>query len=160
MSYLGECRATLSEASTKIKGRAAPGRLRPGSGRPIIVGMGQKVLLVDDSLVARLGMKKILKDTPFEVVEAASGEDALAAIDGGLRPVFVFLDLTMPGMGGLNALRELRRRDAKLPIVVVTADIQKATVEEAREAGATELLPKPAERAAVLDALARAGLGR
>ncbi|MBN1242253.1 MAG: response regulator [Spirochaetales bacterium] len=120
--------------------------------------MERSVLVVDDSVVARMGMKKILKGFPLAVVEASSGEDALASLEAGLDPSLVFLDLTMPGMGGLNALRELRRRKPDLPVVVVTADIQKATIQEALEAGATEVLPKPAEGGAVLGALARAGL--
>jgi len=142
----------------KIKGRLPASGLRPGQGRLIIKGMERTVLLVDDSVVARMGLKKILRESSFAVVEAASGEDALAKVDQGLEPDLVFLDLTMPGMGGLNALRELRRRRPELPVVVVTADIQKATIQEAMDAGASEVLPKPAERGSVMAALARAGL--
>ncbi len=118
--------------------------------------MERIVLVVDDSLVARLGMKKILKDSGFSVAESASGEDALERLRAGLSPAAVLLDLTMPGIGGIETLRELKRRTPGLPVLVVTADIQNRTVEEARAAGAFDVLRKPAERAAVLDALAKA----
>lgn len=122
----------------------------------ILCGMERIVLVVDDSLVARLGMKKILKDSGFSVAESASGEDALERLRAGLSPAAVLLDLTMPGIGGIETLRELKRRTPGLPVLVVTADIQNRTVEEARAAGAFDVLRKPAERAAVLDALAKA----
>ncbi len=118
--------------------------------------MERIVLVVDDSLVARLGMKNILKDSGFGVAESASGEEALERIDGGLEPAAVLLDLTMPGLGGLETLRELRRRRPGLPVLVVTADVQRRSVEDALSAGAFEVLRKPAEREAVLAALSRA----
>ena len=113
-------------------------------------------LVVDDSLVARLGMKNILKDSAYSIAESASGEEALERIGGGLAPAVVILDLTMPGMGGIAALRELKRRNPGLPVLVVTADIQRRAIDEALSAGAFEVLRKPAEREAVLGALARA----
>mgnify|MGYP002350683490 CR=1 FL=1 len=122
----------------------------------ILRGMERIVLVVDDSLVARLGMKNILKDSGFSMAESASGEDALERIRGGLSPAAVLLDLTMPGIGGIETLRELKRLAPGLPVLVVTADIQRRTLEEARAAGAFDVLRKPADRAAVLDALGRA----
>ena len=118
--------------------------------------MERIVLVVDDSLVARLGMKNILKDSGFSIAESASGEDALEGIRCGLSPAVVFLDLTMPGIGGIETLRELKRLAPGLPVLVVTADIQQRTLEEAQAAGAFGVLRKPADRTAVLDALARA----
>jgi two-component system chemotaxis response regulator CheY len=118
--------------------------------------MGISVLIVDDSMVARLAIKGIIKDTGAVVSEAASGEVALDLVDKGLVPDLVFLDLTMPGMGGIEALKALRQRLPLLKVAVVTADIQVRTVAEAMTCGAFDVIRKPADRASILEAMARA----
>jgi len=118
--------------------------------------MGICVLVVDDSMVARLAIKGILKDTAAVISEAASGEAALELVDGGLKPDIVFLDLTMPGMGGIEALRALRQRNPAIKVAIVTADIQVKTVAEVMNSGAFDVIRKPADRASILGAMARA----
>ena len=123
--------------------------------------MGLKVLVVDDSMVARLAIKGIVKDSVASLAEASSGEAAIALVGEGRDLDLVFLDLTMPGMGGVEALRELRAKAPSIKVVVVTADIQARTVEEVRALGAYDVIRKPADRAAVMAVLARAeGEGR
>ena len=81
----------------------------PDRGKIGILGsMAGSVLIVDDSLVARLSLKGILKGSDWSLSEAASGEAALEKLSGGLAPDIVFLDLTMPGKGGIETLREIR----------------------------------------------------
>jgi two-component system chemotaxis response regulator CheY len=123
--------------------------------------MGLNVLVVDDSMVARLAIKGIVKDSVASLAEASSGEAAIALVGEGRALDLVFLDLTMPGMGGVEALKELRSRVPSIKVVVVTADIQARTVEEVRALGAYDVIRKPADKAAVMAVLARAeGEGR
>lgn len=122
----------------------------------ILVDMEMKVLIVDDSVVARLAVKGALKESGATLLETSSGEAALELVSSGLAPSVVFLDLTMPGLDGLSTLKALRVAVPGIKVVMVTADIQARTVAELREAGASEVLRKPADRAAVLAAYHRA----
>jgi CheY-like chemotaxis protein len=112
-------------------------------------------LIVDDSLVARLSLKGILKESNLGLSEASSGEAALEQLSGGLSPDIVFLDLTMPGKGGIETLRDIRSAYPKLPVVIVTADIQARTIEMVTEAGASAVVRKPADRAEILGVIGR-----
>ena len=111
------------------------------------------VIIVDDSLVARLSLKGILKETGLIFSEANSGEAALALLAQGDRPVLLFLDLTMPGMGGIETLRAITAGYPALPVVVVTADIQARTVDRVKELGAAAVVRKPADKAEILAAV-------
>ncbi|MBL8968333.1 MAG: response regulator [Spirochaetaceae bacterium] len=117
--------------------------------------MNGNVLIVDDSLVARLSLKGIVKDTGLTIAEASSGEAALELIASGLHPDLIFLDLTMPGKGGVETLRELRSGRPTLPVVIVTADIQSRTIETVKELGATAVVRKPADKGEILSVLGR-----
>lgn len=117
--------------------------------------MQGKVLIVDDSLVARLSLKGILKETGLSLSEANSGESALTALGSGERPSLVFLDLTMPGKGGIETLREIGASYPGLPVVVVTADIQSRTVDAVKELGAAAVVRKPADKAEILEVAQR-----
>ena len=117
--------------------------------------MAGMALIVDDSLVARLSLKGILKESNLGLSEASSGEDALEKLSGGLSPDIVFLDLTMPGKGGIETLRDIRSAHTKLPVVIVTADIQARTIEMVTEAGASAVVRKPADRAEILGVIGR-----
>ena len=118
--------------------------------------MDVKVLVVDDSIVARLSLKSALLDLGVETREATSGEEALALIDAGYAPDLVFLDLTMPGLGGVETLKRLVAARPSLPVIVVTADLQDRTRLEVREAGGFDIVRKPADPAIVRDAVGRA----
>jgi two-component system invasion response regulator UvrY len=80
-----------------------------------------RVLLVDDHVLVRTGIRQLLElEKGIQVVgEASSGEEALARL-ADLRPEVVVMDVSMPGMGGLEATVKLLRRDPGLRIVVVT----------------------------------------
>ncbi len=117
------------------------------------------ILIIDDSAVARMIVKSCLKGIKLEIAEAGSGEAALAAIDEGLVAKLILLDLTMPGLSGLDTLKELKKRGVESPIVIITADMQKKTLEEAREFGAFETLGKPVNQAQLSQILSRLGIG-
>lgn len=119
-----------------------------------------RLLVVDDELSNLQAVQRILEQEAFEVITCRSGAEALSQFQK--RPVDAVLsDLRMPGMSGLDLLRAVRRLDAKLPVLLLTAF---GTVDDAVEAmklGAVDFLRKPISGAALLravqDCLARAG---
>jgi Response regulator containing CheY-like receiver, AAA-type ATPase, and DNA-binding domains len=118
------------------------------------------VLIVDDSLVARLSLKGILKETGLSLSETASGEAALELLASGKRFDLVFLDLTMPGKGGVETLREIASKLPSLPVAIVTADIQSKTLDTVRELGAAAIVRKPADKSEILSVVERILGGR
>jgi two-component system chemotaxis response regulator CheY len=117
-----------------------------------------KVLLVDDSALARRSMRQILAAAGHEVVEA---EDGMVALERYFveKPDVVLLDLVMRGMYGLDVLNKLRQLDPDARVIVVTADIQRSSQELVEEAGARGFLSKPAEPAVVLETIQQAVQG-
>lgn len=101
------------------------------------------VLIAEDELhIARM-LATLLEDAAIRVTVAGDGLEALERIRGDDSISLVILDLLMPGMGGMDVLRETRRRDRDLPIIVLTGKGQTDVREEALELGATELFIKP-----------------
>lgn len=102
-------------------------------------------LVVDDSKVARLAISKLLKERNFNVDDAASGEEALEYLERH-RPDIVFMDVMMPGMGGLEATRAISSREATrlVPVVMCTGKETAADQSLAFEVGAKDILSKPA----------------
>ena len=101
-----------------------------------------KILIVDDSSLARRSSRKILESAGYEVVEA---EDGLRALEQYYleKPRAVLLDVTMKGMGGIEVLSRLRELDPKANVVIVTADVQSSTRELAKLGGACGFVVKP-----------------
>ena len=108
-----------------------------------------KVLLVDDSGMARKRMRQMLESEGYEVIEAEDGVVALERyfVD---KPDLVLLDLVMHGMYGLEVLTKLRELDPAARVVVVSADVQDSSQEMVQAAGAHAFLVKPVERDDVL----------
>jgi len=100
-------------------------------------------LVVDDSSFARkLMIRRIEQATGYTTRQAADGAQALDAVRTH-RPDLVLLDLTMPVMDGYQFLTELREFDAELPVVVVTADVQRRAKERVMALGANAIFAKP-----------------
>jgi two-component system chemotaxis response regulator CheY len=104
--------------------------------------MKAKILVVDDSGLARRLIRKILEGLGYEVEEAADGAQALERYVLNHHDAII-LDLLMHGMYGVEVLQKLRELNPELPVIVATADIQKATREQVKEAGAVGLVNKP-----------------
>jgi two-component system chemotaxis response regulator CheY len=104
-----------------------------------------KVLIVDDSSLARRTLRQHLESLGCAVEEASSGEEALERYALGL-PELVFLDMVMTGMYGMEVLAKMREINPEVPVIVSTADIQSSTAAEARRGGAKALLNKPVNR--------------
>jgi len=112
----------------------------------------QKLLLVDDSGLARRSMRAMLEADGFEVVEAGDG---LAALEQYFveKPGVVILDLVMKGMYGLEVLSKLRELDPAARVVVVTADVQDSSHRLVNEAGASAFINKPVDKNRLLSAI-------
>ena len=109
-----------------------------------------KILVVDDSMVARMCHKSCIPpDEGHEVAEAADGPAALRAFRSML-PDVTFLDLTMPGMSGLEVLAEIKKDYPDAVVIICSADIQKQTKEKVAQLGAFAMLDKPAGKEATL----------
>jgi two-component system chemotaxis response regulator CheY len=109
----------------------------------------QKLLLVDDSGLARRSMRAMLESGGFEVVEA---EDGMVALERYFleKPDAVLLDLVMKGMYGLEVLTKLRELDSSARVIVVSADVQSSSHQLVEQAGASGFINKPVDRERLL----------
>ena len=116
--------------------------------------MSIRVLLVDDSAMARRSTRRILENAAYEVVEADDGLAALErfAID---KPDVVMLDLVMKGMYGLDVLAKLIEMDPAVRVIVMSADVQTSSREMVKQAGAAGFINKPAAPEEIVDAVSR-----
>ena len=103
------------------------------------------VLVIDDEPVMRTITQSILQQNGFQVRSADSAESAFQLIDDGLVPDIVLLDVLMPGLNGFETCRRLRRqqRFEYLPIIMLTALDDQASIDEAYRSGATDFITKP-----------------
>jgi DNA-binding response OmpR family regulator len=101
------------------------------------------VLIVDDDEVIRMLLRMTLPTEGFAVVEATDGEHALELIRDRSAPSLVLLDWRMPGASGADVLAELKRRHAETPVIVLTAEPEASSREQAESLGADVYLTKP-----------------
>jgi two-component system chemotaxis response regulator CheY len=111
-----------------------------------------KVLIVDDAQFMRMRCAKLLEKNGFEVVEAENGRLAVEVYQQ-TKPDAVLMDITMPEMDGLAALKEIRQLDPQARVAMLSALGQQGVVIEAIKAGARDFIVKPFEQDRVLDAL-------
>lgn len=100
------------------------------------------ILHVDDSSFARIQIGKILKKAGHEIIHAHSGKSALELLKAA-TPDLIISDILMPEMDGFAFLRALKEQDNTIPVVMLTADVQKDTAKTCLELGALDLLNKP-----------------
>jgi len=117
--------------------------------------MAKRILITDDALFMRVTLKNILTQNGYEVVgEAANGVESVELYKQ-LKPDVVTMDITMPEMDGLQALKEIRSMDPNASIVMCTAMGQKNMVLEAIQAGAKDFIVKPFQPDRVLEAISK-----
>jgi two-component system chemotaxis response regulator CheY len=115
--------------------------------------MAKRILITDDALFMRVTLKNILTQNGFEVVgEAANGLESVELYKS-LKPDVVTMDITMPEMDGLAALKEIRAHDPSANVVMCTAMGQKNMVVDAIQAGAKDFIVKPFQPDRVLEAI-------
>lgn len=120
-----------------------------------------RVMLVDDHAVVRSGLSAFLiVNKDFELVgEAESGEEAIRKAPQ-LQPDVVLMDLKMPGMGGVAAIRALHQEDPALRIIALTSYVDEGLVQGALQAGANGYLMKNVSAAELANAIRSADVGR
>ncbi|MBI4926130.1 MAG: response regulator [Anaerolineae bacterium] len=113
-----------------------------------------KILIVDDAEFLRVRITKMLSGDGYEVFEAENG---LKAVDTykEVHPDVVLMDVTMPEMDGLSALKEIRKMDPQARVVMLTALGQESVVLEAVKSGARDFIVKPFERDRVMNAISK-----
>jgi two-component system chemotaxis response regulator CheY len=101
-----------------------------------------KVLIADDAAFIRMKLRKVLEELGLEVIEAANGAEAVQQFNAH-RPDLVLMDITMPEMDGLAALKAIMAQDASAQVVMVSALGQESVVMQALQAGAKDFVVKP-----------------
>ncbi len=113
------------------------------------------VLVVDDDEMVRCVLNEKLSGIGYEVTDACDGQSALELFRGTVFDA-VLLDLKMPGMDGITTLREMRRHDPDVPVIMVTAFGDVATAVEAIKLGAYDFTEKPPQLSRIMMTLKRA----
>ena len=114
-----------------------------------------KVIIVDDSRIFRKMLKAVFVENGHEVIgEAGNGEEVLELLKT-CTPDLITLDITMPVMDGIEALKNIRNADSSAKVIMVTAAGQKSKMLEAIKYGATEFLAKPFEADQITDVVSK-----
>ncbi len=115
--------------------------------------MASKILVVDDAAFMRMMIKDILVKNGFDVVGEAN--DGIQAVEKfkELQPDLVTMDITMPDMDGIAALKEIKKLDTNARIIMCSAMGQQAMVIDAIQAGAKDFIVKPFNADRVLEAI-------
>ncbi|MGM7681808.1 response regulator [Cytobacillus sp. Hm23] len=114
-----------------------------------------RVLIVDDAKFMRMTLGNIVKKAQHEVVgEGENGNEAIKLYDE-LHPDLVTMDITMPGMGGIDAVKGIRQKYPHAKIIMCSAMGQQKMVVEAIEAGAKDFIVKPFDEGRVIEAINR-----
>lgn len=115
--------------------------------------MANKILIVDDAAFMRMMIKEILSKNGYEVVGEA--QDGTVAIEKykELKPDLVTMDITMPEMDGIAALKEIKKFDSNAKVIMCSAMGQQAMVIDAIQAGAKDFIVKPFQADRVIEAI-------
>ncbi|MCQ6276295.1 response regulator [Bacillus sp. V3B] len=114
-----------------------------------------RILIVDDAKFMRMTLSNILNKVGHEVIgEGENGKEAIR-LYRELQPDLVTLDITMPEMSGLEAVREIKKEFPSAKVIMCSAMGQQKMVVEAIEAGAKDFIVKPFDEARVVDAINR-----
>lgn len=115
--------------------------------------MGNKILIVDDAAFMRMMIKDILSKNGFEI--AGEANDGVQAIEKykEVSPDLVTMDITMPEMDGITALKEIKKFDPNAKVIMCSAMGQQAMVIDAIQAGAKDFIVKPFQADRVIEAI-------
>ncbi len=115
--------------------------------------MAKNILIVDDAAFMRMMIKDILSKNGYNVVgEAENGAIAVEKY-GELNPDLVLMDITMPEMDGINALKAIKAKNPDAAVIMCSAMGQQAMVIESIQAGARDFIVKPFQADRVLEAV-------
>ncbi|SDK45722.1 response regulator [Natronincola ferrireducens] len=118
--------------------------------------MASGILIVDDAAFMRMMIKDVLTKNGLEVIGEA--ENGLKAVEKykELEPHLTIMDITMPEMDGIQAVKEIKKLDANAKIIMCSAMGQQAMVIEAIQAGAKDFIVKPFQADRVIEAVKKA----
>ena len=116
-----------------------------------------KVLIVDDAAFMRISIKNMLTKNGYEVVGEAENGSIGVDMYKELQPDIVTMDITMPEMSGLDALKEITKLDPQAKVVMVSAMGQEAMVREAIVSGAKGFIVKPFKEEGIIAAMKKLG---
>ena len=112
-----------------------------------------KILIVDDAAFMRMMIKDVITKNGFEVAgEAVNGMDAVDKYNE-LKPDLVLMDITMPEMDGIQALKKIKEGDSNAKVIMCSAMGQQAMVIEAIQSGAKDFIVKPSQPERILEAV-------
>lgn len=115
--------------------------------------MSGKILIVDDAAFMRMMLKDILSKNGYEVVaEASNGQEAIQKYEE-FKPDLVTMDITMPEMDGIAAVKEIKKKNPQAKIIMCSAMGQQAMVVDAIQAGARDFIVKPFKPDRVIEAV-------
>ena len=114
------------------------------------------VLIADDAAFMRMMIKNILTEAGYEIVGEAENGTVAVSKYRELKPDLTTMDITMPEMDGLAALREIRDQDPEARVVMCSAMGQQSMVIESIQAGARDFIVKPFQPERVLEAVQKA----
>lgn len=118
--------------------------------------MSNRIMIVDDAIFMRMKLKDILEKNGYEVVaEAQNGADAIEKYKAE-KPSIVTMDITMPEMNGIEALKGIKEIDPSAKVIMCSAMGQQGMVMEAIQAGALDFIVKPFETDRVIDSIEKA----
>jgi len=113
----------------------------------------KKLMIVDDAAFMRVSIKRMLEDQDYEIVaEAQNGNEAVALYKLH-KPDIVTMDITMPKMTGIEALKEIKKIDKNAKVVMVSAMGQEKLIREAVISGALSFIVKPFKKDKLLEVL-------
>ncbi len=104
--------------------------------------MAKKILIVDDALIVRTSLKFLFESNDYTIMEAETGDEAVKKYQT-FKPDLVTMDITMPDMDGIAAVKEILKIDPKARIIICSAMGQSNKVKAALAAGAKSFLAKP-----------------
>jgi two-component system response regulator (stage 0 sporulation protein F) len=104
--------------------------------------MSKKIMIVDDQLGIRILLKEVLNKEGFKTYQAANGKEALQLLKEH-RPDLVLLDMKIPGMDGIEILKEIKKFDANTTVIMMTAYGELDMIKEAKRLGALMHFTKP-----------------
>lgn len=118
--------------------------------------MNKRIMIVDDSRIACAQLKKILKDTEYEVIKyCRNGESAINSYETS-KPDLVTMDIIMPDMDGFEAARAILNKWPDAKIVMASSLAYDETLDQAKVLGTKGFIYKPFEKDAVLNAFHKA----
>ena len=115
--------------------------------------MAKRVLIVDDAAFMRMMLRDILVRGGYEIVGEAENGQRAVELFRELKPELVTMDITMPEMDGIEALRGIRAIDSQAKVVMCSAMGQQAMVMESIQSGAVDFIVKPFDSDRVIQSL-------